>query len=105
MYQVQGTLVFSELLKTVNDRVMYDRMGPLRKWFKDNRVFMDEGGFYTRVSDTKRVRIGLWETGVDFVKRRKAFGFVGGRPFRFRVKTYAVLRDGFETYDPSTHAV
>ena len=44
--------MFSELLKTVNDRVMYDRMGPLRKWFKDNRVFMAEGGFYTRVSDT-----------------------------------------------------
>jgi hypothetical protein len=105
LYQVQGTRAFSELLKMVNDRVMYDRMGPLRKWFKDNRVFMDEGGFYTRVSDTKRVRVGLWETGVDFVMRPKAFGFVGGRWVRFRKMTYAVLRDGFETYDPAEIAV
>ena len=103
-FQAHGTPAFSKLSEAVTDRVMYDRMGPLRKWFKDNRVFMDEGGFYTRVSNAKRVRIGLWETGVDFVKRQKAVGFARGRAIRFHTKTWAVLRDGYETYAPAAIA-
>ena len=89
------------LTDMVRERVIYDRMGPLHRWFKNNRVGMDDGGFYTHISDTERVRIRLWETGVDFVGRRRSWlrnmhVFVSKH-----VHYTANVRDGFVTYDPT----
>ena len=97
--QVRNTLVLGKLTDQVTVRVMYKQMAPLRRWFKQNRVGVDAGGYYTRISDTKRVRIGLWETGVDFVPQLQVFR---RRGVRFSRTVYnAVVRDGYVIYNPN----
>ena len=79
--QVRNTLVLGKLTDEVTVRLMYKKMAPLRRWFKQNRVGVDAGGYYTRISDTELVQIGLWETGVD--------------------SRSLVVRDGYVIYNPN----
>ena len=98
---LRGTPAFDLLTNMVKERLPYGHMGPLRKWFKVNRVGVDEVGFYTRLPDSKRVRIGMWETGVDFVTRKQAVKFFRGYPIRYQVTNSVVLRPGYEICDPA----
>jgi hypothetical protein len=98
-FQAPITPVLGELTNVVMVRVMFNQTDPLHRWFKHNRVGMDAGGYYTRISDTERVRIGLWETGVDFVPQLQVFR---RRGVRFSRTVYnAVVRDGYVIYNPN----
>ena len=99
MFQAHNTPLLGQLSIVVVDRVIYNQLRPLRRWFKHNRVGMDAGGYYTRISDTKRVRIGLWETGVDFVQQQRMMRVLGVQFARTEYK--AVVRDGYVIYNPN----
>ena len=98
--QVRNTLVLGKLTDEVTVRVMYKQMAPLRRWFKQNRVGVDAGGYYTRISDTERVRIGLWETGVDFVPRKRKI-FTKLTVLHICTSRSPVVRDGYVIYNPN----
>jgi len=98
--QVRNTPVLGKLTDEVTVRVMYKKMAPLRRWFKQNRVGVDAGGYYTRISDTERVRIGLWETGVDFVPRKLRL-YTKLNVIHICRTLGPVVRDGYVIYNPN----
>ena len=55
---------YRQVQRLVIERLPFGHLGPLRRWFRENKVHLDEGGFYTPLGKSMRVRIGLWETGV-----------------------------------------
>ena len=82
--------------RLVIERLPFDCLGPLRRWFRENRVCLDEGGFYTPLGRTMRVRIGLWETGVVY-ECRPLVKWVRGM-YRLVQTWKPVAREGFEVY-------
>ncbi len=86
------------LYEMVFERLMYNSMRPLRRWMRENRIGVDEGGLYTRISATQRVRVGMWETGVVFLPPRYSPNMSQARKRMLAKTVKFVLRDGYEIY-------
>ena len=82
--------------RLVIERLPFDCLGPLRRWFRENGVCLDEGGFYTPLDKIMRVRICLWETGVVH-ERGSAVKWVRGK-YRLVHTRKPVAREGFVVY-------
>ena len=57
---------FRQVQELVFERLPFDYLGPLRRWFQKNNVRIDQGGFYTPLDKIMRVRIALWDSGVNY---------------------------------------
>ena len=87
---------YRQVQRLVIERLPFDSLGPLRRWFRENNVRMDAGGFYTPLTGNQRVRIGLWDSGVVY-ECRSAVKWVRGK-YRLVLTRTPVAREGFEVY-------
>ena len=87
---------YRQVQRLVIERLPFGRLGALRRWFRENEVCLDEGGFYTPLGRTMRVRIGLWQTGVVY-ECRPLVKWVRGM-YRLVQTWKPVAREGFEVY-------
>ncbi len=87
---------YRQVQRLVIERLPFDHLGPLRRWFRENNVRIDAGGFYTPLAGNQRVRIGLWDSGVVY-ECRSAVKWVRGK-YRLVLASTPVAREGFEVY-------